>query len=156
MLWALACRIEPLPVPLATRLQLTPDKALGSNITPDHRLQPSILRGILPAMQSHRQVPPPPPEDSPNFAAVRRHKKAKKGYSAANGHMAPFHDVYGPRARAEVSIMVPSPIRISDVQGLLMWMLAEGQNVRWCFVKVGSCSCQHAEFLGLNCCLFYA
>ena len=106
-------------------------------------------------MQSHRQVPPPPPEDSPKFAAARPHKKTKKGQSAANGHMAPFHDVYGPRARAEVSITVPSPIRIPDVQGLLMWMLADGQNIRWCFVKVGSGPCQCAEWHSLNCCLFY-
>ena len=106
-------------------------------------------------MQSHRQVPPPPPEDSPNFATARRQKKAKKGQSAANGHMAPFHDVYGPRARAEVSITVPSPIRIPDVQGLLMWMLAEGQNIRWCFVKVGLSTCQHAEYCGLSNHLLY-
>jgi hypothetical protein len=27
------------------------------------------------------------------------------------------------------------PIRISDVQGLLLWMLGDGNNPRWCFLK---------------------
>lgn len=27
------------------------------------------------------------------------------------------------------------PVRLSDVQNLLLWVLAEGTNPRWCFVK---------------------
>ncbi len=29
------------------------------------------------------------------------------------------------------------PVRLSDVQNLVLWVLGEGSNPRWCFVKVG-------------------
>jgi len=34
------------------------------------------------------------------------------------------------------------PIRLADVQNLVLWVLAEGSNPRWCFVKVGACEAQ--------------
>ena len=43
------------------------------------------------------------------------------------------------QARAEVQMYGPGAIRLLDVQGLLLWILADGMNPRWCFVKVRCC-----------------
>lgn len=43
------------------------------------------------------------------------------------------------QARAEVQMHGPGAIRLLDVQGLLLWILADGMNPRWCFVKVRCC-----------------
>ena len=49
------CHMEPMPVPSATRLQLTPDKAAGSSSTPDYWLHPKHPEGCL----ACRAEPPP-------------------------------------------------------------------------------------------------
>ncbi len=52
------------------------------------------------------------------------------------------------QACAEVEVYPEAgPIRLADVQNLLLWVLGEGSNPRWCFVKVRSgrpmlCTCQ--------------
>ena len=40
------------------------------------------------------------------------------------------------QARAEVQLLTSRAIRPVDVQGLLLWVLADGMNPNWCFVKV--------------------
>lgn len=40
------------------------------------------------------------------------------------------------QARAEVQLLSSRAIRLLDVQGLLLWVLADGMNPNWCFVKV--------------------
>lgn len=39
------------------------------------------------------------------------------------------------QARAEVQLLGSRAIRPLDVQGLLLWVLADGMNPNWCFVK---------------------
>jgi hypothetical protein len=42
-----------------------------------------------------------------------------------------------PQASAEVELYRElAPIRLADAQGLVLWVLGEGANPRWCFVKV--------------------
>ena len=39
------------------------------------------------------------------------------------------------QARAQVQLLNSRAIRPLDVQGLLLWVLADGLNPNWCFVK---------------------
>ena len=39
------------------------------------------------------------------------------------------------QARAEVQLVGARAIRPVDVQGLLLWVMADGMNPNWCFVK---------------------
>ncbi|KAL0029787.1 hypothetical protein WJX79_011038 [Trebouxia sp. C0005] len=83
--------------------------------------------------QARRLVVPTPPASPVHEESVvqRKPKKPKLAKAAALG----YHDVYGTQARAEVQMHTPSTIRIRDVQGLLLWVLADGMSPRWCFVK---------------------
>lgn len=46
------------------------------------------------------------------------------------------------QARPEVQIVQRgSTISVADVQALVLWAVAEGQNPKWAFIKVGS-SCR--------------
>ena len=111
----------------------------------------------------------PSPPDSPDYDGVlpqRKPKKAKLAKAVAAG----YFDVYGSQvscsclwtqlsfatvpdvlgwlvqARAEVQLLSSRAIRLLDVQGLLLWVLADGMNPSWCFVKVcdspAVCSCK--------------
>ena len=40
------------------------------------------------------------------------------------------------QARAGIQIDYGHPIRIPDVQNLIMWTLADGTNPQWAFLKV--------------------
>lgn len=41
-----------------------------------------------------------------------------------------------PQAAASIEVYPEQgPIRLADVQNLLLWVLGEGANPRWCFVK---------------------
>ena len=45
------------------------------------------------------------------------------------------------QARAGIQISYGQPIRVPDVQNLIMWTLADGANPQWAFLKV-SLTCQ--------------
>lgn len=45
------------------------------------------------------------------------------------------------QARAGIQISYGQPIRVPDVQNLIMWTLADGANPQWAFLKV-SFTCQ--------------
>lgn len=63
-------------------------------------------------------------------------KKKRRKHGAAAATAAGFVDVYGSGACAEVEVFPQAgPIRLADVQNLLLWVLGEGTNPRWCFVK---------------------
>ena len=40
------------------------------------------------------------------------------------------------QARADIQIDYGHPIRIPDVQNLIMWTLADGTNPQWAFLRV--------------------
>ena len=67
----------------------------------------------------------------------KRLKKKRKRIKAGRGDTADYYDVYGPNARASVALAeaCPKRIRIRDVQGLVLWMLAEAVNPTWVFIK---------------------
>ncbi|KAK9846542.1 hypothetical protein WJX81_006260 [Elliptochloris bilobata] len=80
--------------------------------------------------------------------AKKKRKQAAAALAAAGGlqpaakkeRQAPaaagFYDVYGQDARASVQPANPAAcLRMQDVQGLVMWVLADGANPRWVFVK---------------------
>lgn len=68
------------------------------------------------------------------FHPTQRSRKKKEKRSVR--HSPVYHDVYGPQATADIEVKTEEgPVRISDVQNLLLWVLAEGSNPRWCFIK---------------------
>ncbi|KAL4421609.1 hypothetical protein ABPG75_010900 [Micractinium tetrahymenae] len=79
------------------------------------------------------------PEDADGFKGRLpggKKKKKKQTGAAATAAAAGFVDVYGAGACAEVELYPEAgPIRLADVQNLLLWVLGEGANPRWCFVK---------------------
>ncbi|KAI3430222.1 hypothetical protein D9Q98_004819 [Chlorella vulgaris] len=63
-------------------------------------------------------------------------KKKRKKAAAAAAAAAGFVDVYGKGASAAIELYhEQGPIRLPDVQNLLLWVLGQGANPRWCFVK---------------------
>ena len=71
------------------------------------------------------------------LAANRKKKKEKKSKTElpdASGQG--FLNVYGTSATASVEIKTESAIRLVDVQGLVLWALAEAISPRWVFLKV--------------------
>lgn len=49
----------------------------------------------------------------------------------------------GWQAHAEVQLADNARVRIADVRDLVMWVLADGSNPSWAFIKVISSSPQH-------------
>ena len=77
----------------------------------------------------------------------KKEKKNRKNLSvleapqdAAGADGAPerqgYFNVYGAAAVAGIEIKTESPIRLVDVQGLVLWTLAEAISPRWVFLKV--------------------
>lgn len=82
------------------------------------------------APQKRRPRVPSPPSSDDESNRTPALKRQKRKHNTAN-----FVDVYGQEARPEVDITSTSPIRISDVQALLLWVLADGVMPSWAFVK---------------------
>lgn len=51
------------------------------------------------------------------------------------------------QARAGVQIDYGHPIRIPDVQNLIMWTLADGTNPQWVFLMVSATIPHHSAYL---------
>eukprot|EP00897_Mesotaenium_endlicherianum_P004139 jgi/Mesen1/3753/ME000205S03012 len=66
-------------------------------------------------------------------------KKQRKMVEQGKGSQKDYFDVYGPQARAEIVLPEPTgeaaKIRLQDVQALLLWLLGDGGNPKWVFVK---------------------
>ena len=71
-------------------------------------------------MQSHRNC------DCPNHAVA-----------ASRTHVGLMDQsrVYGAQASAKVTVQPSGSIRLSDVQALLLWTLADGVNPKWAFIE---------------------
>eukprot|EP00887_Chlorella_sp_A99_P005460 scaffold1.g5460.t1 len=72
-----------------------------------------------------------PTADGWRGRAGKKKKKGKKKAAAAG-----FVDIYGEGAAAAIELHPEEgPIKLADVQNLVLWVLGEGANPRWCFVK---------------------
>ncbi|KAK9820565.1 hypothetical protein WJX72_011714 [[Myrmecia] bisecta] len=97
------------------------------------------------ARKVYLRVPSPPP--SPVLSSVRPKKKKRKLTPPAATETKPgtqqtagqkvLDQIYGQQGRAEVQIQALSSttIRLPDVVGLVLWVLADGSNTRWVFIK---------------------
>lgn len=65
-------------------------------------------------------------------------KKKKQLLTKGKGTKSDYFDVYGAQARAELVLQPPalnSRLKFQDLQGLVTWVLADGENPKWVFVK---------------------
>ncbi|CAM6010637.1 unnamed protein product [Sphagnum balticum] len=68
----------------------------------------------------------------------RLEKKKKLLVLQGKGSKNDYFDVYGPEARVEVCLQPPKPnsrLSFQDLQNLVQWILADGCNPKWIFVK---------------------
>ncbi|CAM6032914.1 unnamed protein product [Sphagnum compactum] len=68
----------------------------------------------------------------------RLEKKKKLLVLQGKGCKNDYFDVYGPEARVEVCLQPPKPnsrLSFQDLQNLVQWILADGCNPKWIFVK---------------------
>ncbi|BDA41970.1 Small RNA degrading nuclease 5 [Coccomyxa sp. Obi] len=91
------------------------------------------------AAEQEEAVSPPQPEDDqggnvPGNKPLKRRKLSKLAGAAVSAFSS-FVNVYGDDARADVKLSYAHPIRLPDLQGLLLWILAEGLNPKWAFVQ---------------------
>ncbi|KAK9835492.1 hypothetical protein WJX74_001422 [Apatococcus lobatus] len=62
-------------------------------------------------------------------------KKRKLAQKLPPGPLNQFVDIYGPEAHAEVQLAANTRVRVADVRDLVMWVLADGSNPSWAFIK---------------------
>lgn len=65
-------------------------------------------------------------------------KKKKQLLTKGRGSKNDYFDVYGAEAKAELVLQPPAPnsrLKLQDLQGLVTWILADGENPKWVFVK---------------------
>jgi RNA exonuclease 1 len=65
-------------------------------------------------------------------------KKKKRLLTKGKGTRSDYFDVYGAQARAELVLQPPTPnarLSFQDLQGLVTWVLADGESPKWAFVK---------------------
>lgn len=89
-------------------------------------------------------VPEAEEEDSDGYISAaelnRRMLERKKKFPIAKveAPQGAYFDVYGAQAKAEVILQPPTPnsrLTSRDLQGLVRWVLADGVNPKWVFVK---------------------
>ncbi|GAX82434.1 hypothetical protein CEUSTIGMA_g9862.t1 [Chlamydomonas eustigma] len=61
--------------------------------------------------------------------------KGKASKSAQKAVSSGYVDVYGDAAKAGIEIKTDRPIRLVDIQGLVLWTLADVINPKWVFLK---------------------
>lgn len=65
-------------------------------------------------------------------------KKKKQLLAIDNETKNDYFDVYGAQSKAEVVLQPPAPnsrLKLKDLQGLVRWVLADGESPKWIFVK---------------------
>lgn len=72
----------------------------------------------------------------------RKLKKQRKKVLAGKGTRDDFYDIYGPDAKAELTLKLGeylqrnrSQLKFTDIQGLILWILGEAVSPRWVFVS---------------------
>lgn len=81
-----------------------------------------------------------------NASALEVPQEAAGAAGAAEGQG--YFNVYGNAAVAGIEIKTESPIRLVDVQGLVLWTLAEAISPRWVFLKVLPAVALHEQWHG--------
>ena len=66
----------------------------------------------------------------------RKKKKQKKRVEQGKGLPQDYYDVYGSDAKAAIELRHNGePLRVLDLQGLLLWVLGDGMSPKWVFVR---------------------
>lgn len=91
------------------------------------------------AVLEEKKVQRDVPTEQPSVKLNRRMLKKKKQLLAqGKGTKSEYFDVYGADAKAEVVLQPPGPnlrLTFQDLQGLVLWVLADGESPKWVSVK---------------------
>lgn len=97
--------------------------------------EPMAHQGELPGTSS---LPSPEPQEAAAAAAKGRNKRRRGHSQAAAAAVTPtdvLSNVYGSEGRANVQLQHVKVPRLTDIQNLLLWILAEGSSPHWAFVR---------------------